>query len=170
MSNERRWRRPSNGLAAFLTHSYKWDPIISSLNEVSACRTDTICINRSSQLAPDFHVRPVLTRESPLPIPQTQSAFHRHAQRNAFRRRGARQESQTVRPSESAAETQPQLQPALLRLGANRSMSYMPARDTCAPTLSARAISGATWTSLSRFSRKRSMATRTESSFDSSSA
>jgi hypothetical protein len=28
-------------------------------------------------------------------------------------------------------------------------------------------ISGATWTSLSRFSRNRSMATRTESSFDS---
>jgi Na+/phosphate symporter len=37
---------------------------------------------------------------------------------NAFRRPDARMQSQIVRPLESIAETQPQLQPALLRLSA----------------------------------------------------
>jgi hypothetical protein len=54
----------------------------------------------------------------PFPIPKTQSASHLHTQRNAFRRRDARQQSRIVRPLKSIAETQPQLQPALLRLSA----------------------------------------------------
>jgi hypothetical protein len=33
--------------------------------------------------------------ESPIQVPQTQSAFHPHAQRNAFRRRGARLQSRS---------------------------------------------------------------------------
>jgi hypothetical protein len=41
------------------------------------------------QAAPNFHARRRLTRESPPPVQQTQSAFHPHAQRNAFRRRNA---------------------------------------------------------------------------------
>src|SRR5215469_5671453 len=32
------------------------------------------------------------TRESPVPVPETQSAFHPRAQRNAFRRRDVRQQ------------------------------------------------------------------------------
>jgi hypothetical protein len=31
-------------------------------------------------------------RESPIPVLQTQSAFHQHAQRNVFRRRDVRQQ------------------------------------------------------------------------------
>ena len=34
-------------------------------------------------------------RESPIRVPKTQSAFHPHAQRNAFRRRDARQQSRS---------------------------------------------------------------------------
>jgi hypothetical protein len=56
--------------------------------------------------------------ESPFPIPQTQSAFHRHAQRNAFPSPRCASAIQIVRPLESTAETHPQLQPALLRLSA----------------------------------------------------
>jgi transcriptional regulator with XRE-family HTH domain len=56
--------------------------------------------------------------ESPIPMPETQSAFHPHAQRNAFRRRRCASAIQIVRPLASTAETQPQLQPVLLRLSA----------------------------------------------------
>jgi hypothetical protein len=55
-------------------------------------------------------------RESLIVAPRTQSAFHPLAQRNAFRRRDVRQQSRSFRPQESIAETQPQLQPGLLRL------------------------------------------------------
>jgi len=55
--------------------------------------------------------------ESPLVVPEAHSAFHPRAQRNASRHRGA-STIQIVRPSESTAETQPKLQPALLRLSA----------------------------------------------------
>ena len=48
----------------------------------------------------------------------TPSAFHPHAQRNAFRRRDARLRSRSFARLESIAETQPQLHPALLRLSA----------------------------------------------------
>src|SRR5215472_12441306 len=41
------------------------------------------------QAAPNFHARRRLTRESQPPVQQSQSAFHPHAQRNAFRRRNA---------------------------------------------------------------------------------
>ena len=37
-------------------------------------------------------------RESPIPLPETPSAFHPHAQRNAFRRRGARQQFRLFAP------------------------------------------------------------------------
>jgi len=50
--------------------------------------------------------------KSPLQVQEKQSTFLRHAQRNAFRRRDARQQSRSI------AETQPQLQPALLRFSA----------------------------------------------------
>ena len=53
---------------------------------------------------------------SQLRVRETRSAFIIRAQRNAFRRRDARQQSKVVRPCVSIAETQPQLQPALLRL------------------------------------------------------
>src|SRR5215468_3549446 len=56
--------------------------------------------------------------KSPVPIPETQSVFHPHAQRNAFRCRGARQQSRLFAPANPKLETQPQLQPALLRLSA----------------------------------------------------
>jgi hypothetical protein len=36
--------------------------------------------------------------KSPFPIPETQSDFHRHAQRNAFHRRGVRQQSRSFAP------------------------------------------------------------------------
>ena len=44
--------------------------------------------------------------ESHLPISQTQPAFHRHAQRNAFRRRGVRRQQRCL-PLELIVETQP---------------------------------------------------------------
>jgi hypothetical protein len=55
---------------------------------------------------------------SPIPIPETRSAFHRLAQRNAFRRRDARLQSRSFASENPRPETQPQLQPALLRLSA----------------------------------------------------
>jgi hypothetical protein len=55
----------------------------------------------------------LLIRESLLQVPQTPSAFHPHAQRNA------------VRPLESIAETRRQLQPALLRLSAITSQYFI---------------------------------------------
>jgi hypothetical protein len=51
-------------------------------------------------------------------VRQTQSTFHPLAQRNAFRCRDVRQQSRSFAGLESIAETQPQLQPALLRLSA----------------------------------------------------
>ena len=57
-------------------------------------------------------------RRSPIRVPQNPSTFHPPAQRNAFRRRDVRQRSTIVRPLKLIAETQPQLQPALLRLSA----------------------------------------------------
>src|SRR5215831_1996722 len=45
------------------------------------------------QAAPNFHARRRLTRESPPPVQQTQSAFHPHGQRNAFRRHDTRRQS-----------------------------------------------------------------------------
>src|SRR5262249_39623086 len=47
---------------------------------------------------------------SPIPVPQKQSAFHLHAQRNAFRRREARH------LHDPRLRRSPQLQPAFLRL------------------------------------------------------
>jgi hypothetical protein len=47
------------------------------------------------------------TLESPIQVPETQSAFHLHAQQNAFRGRGVRQQRRSFAPLESIAETQP---------------------------------------------------------------
>ena len=49
-------------------------------------------------------------REPRIPVLQTPSAFHPHAQHNAFRR-DARQQSRLFAPLESIAETQPKLEP-----------------------------------------------------------
>src|SRR5262245_53108620 len=54
----------------------------------------------------------------PLPFQQTQSVSHPHAQTNRFPSSRCASAIQIVRPSESRADTQPQLQPALLRLSA----------------------------------------------------
>src|SRR5438034_11443633 len=51
------------------------------------------------------------------------SVFHRRAQRNAFRRRDARLQSRLSAPSRSMAETQPQLQPALVSLFAAQTLA-----------------------------------------------
>src|SRR5439155_22824585 len=56
--------------------------------------------------------------ESSSRVRQMPSTFHPHAQRNADLRRDACQETKIVRPLESATETQPHVQPALLRLSA----------------------------------------------------
>src|SRR6266705_4697548 len=53
----------------------------------------------------------------------------RIAERNAFRRRGVRQQSRLVRPSQSKAETQPQLQPRFLRLSAMISQYFTLIKD-----------------------------------------
>jgi hypothetical protein len=54
-----------------------------------AVYADMTCV-ASSQATPNSRVGPRLThvtaRESPVPIPETQSAIHQRAQRNAFRR------------------------------------------------------------------------------------
>jgi hypothetical protein len=52
----------------------------------------------------------------PIRVPKKPSTFHPHVQRNAFRRRDVHLQSRSYRPLVSIAETQPQLQPALLRL------------------------------------------------------
>jgi hypothetical protein len=59
-----------------------------------------------------------MIRESQIAVPQKRLIFHPHAQRNAFRPRDARRQSRSFGALESIAETQPQLQPALLRLSA----------------------------------------------------
>jgi hypothetical protein len=64
------------------------------------------------------------TAESPIQVPETPSAFHSRAQRNAFRRPDLRQQRRSVRPLESIAATQPQLHPALLRLSAMSSQYF----------------------------------------------
>src|SRR5262249_34953474 len=74
---------------------------------------------RTPKVAPTGLVlRRVGPRKSPIQVPQTRSTFHRHAQRNAFHHHDVRQQSRLFSPSESIADTQPQLQPALLRLSA----------------------------------------------------
>jgi hypothetical protein len=50
---------------------------------------------------------------------ETPSVFHPHAQRIAYRRRDARQQSRSFGPWNLIAETQPQLHSALLRLSAD---------------------------------------------------
>ena len=62
-------------------------------------------------------VRSIGGYKLPFPIPETQSAFHPRAQRNAFRRRDARLQSRSFYPI-SIAEIQPKLQPAFLRFSA----------------------------------------------------
>jgi hypothetical protein len=62
-------------------------------------------------------VRSIGGYKPPVPVPKTQSAFHPRAPRTVDCRRGA-SAIQIVRPSGSTADTQPQLQPALLRLAA----------------------------------------------------
>ena len=56
-------------------------------------------------------------RESPIRVPETQSAVHPRTTKRFPSSRCA-SAIQIVRPLESIAETQPQLQPALLRLSA----------------------------------------------------
>src|SRR4029434_7511890 len=60
----------------------------------------------------------VLPHESSIRVPETQLAFHRHAQPNAFHRLGVHQQRTLSGPSRSAVATQPQLQPALFMCGA----------------------------------------------------
>ena len=66
---------------------------------------------RLSACAPNFGTEP------PIPIPETRSALHLHAQRNAFRSH-ARQQSRSFALQDQLLRTQPNLQPALLRLSA----------------------------------------------------
>jgi len=54
------------------------------------------------------------TQNRPLPVPQTQSAFHPLAQRKRFPSSRCASAIQIVRPAESRADTQPQLQLALI--------------------------------------------------------
>jgi hypothetical protein len=75
-------------------------------------------------------VRFTLTKEEglngsdrPILAPETQSAFHPHAQRNAFRRRGVHRQSRSFARAIDA-DTQPQLHPALLRLSAMISQCF----------------------------------------------
>ena len=55
---------------------------------------------RSNPIAAPYYMAPASTRrpEPPIQVPQTQSAFHPHAQRNASRRRDARQRSRSFAP------------------------------------------------------------------------
>jgi hypothetical protein len=62
--------------------------------------------------------------QSPTQVRQTRSTSHPHEQRNAFRRRDARQQSRSFARLESMAETQPKLHPALLRLSAMTSQNF----------------------------------------------
>jgi hypothetical protein len=50
--------------------------------------------------------------DSPLPVPQTQSAFHPHAQRNAFRPRDVRLQSRLFVLRDPQPTDSPQLHPA----------------------------------------------------------
>jgi hypothetical protein len=56
--------------------------------------------------------------ESPIRVPQTQSAFHPRARRNAFRRRDVRQQSRSFAPRNPRLIRSPKLQPRFLRLSA----------------------------------------------------
>src|SRR4029077_1867143 len=64
--------------------------------------------------------------ESPLRVPKARSAFHPHAQGSVGPSPRCASTIQMVRPLESMAETQPKLQPALLRLSAMISQSLTP--------------------------------------------
>ena len=60
-------------------------------------------------------------------------AFRRRAQRKDFRHHRCASAIQIVRPSESKAETQPQLHPALLRLSAIVSQYFIQCASVFAP-------------------------------------
>src|SRR4030095_3458743 len=70
--------------------------------------------------------------ESLIPGPETPSAFHLRGQRKALPHRDA-SSSPLVRPCESIAETQLQLNPALLRLSAMISQCFRPTIDSSHP-------------------------------------
>jgi hypothetical protein len=69
------------------------------------------------------HVKLSATANRRIPILEAPSAFHPHAQGNAFRR-GERSTIQIVRPSESTAETQPQLHPPSLKKDDRRTVHF----------------------------------------------
>src|SRR5262249_41254572 len=62
--------------------------------------------------------------ESPIPVPETPSAFHRPVPQTVFRRPDVRRQSRLFVPPQSTAETQPKLHPALLRLSAMSSQYF----------------------------------------------
>jgi hypothetical protein len=57
-------------------------------------------------------------------VPETQSAFHQLAQRNAFRRRDARQQAKLFAHPNPTLD-QPKVQPAFLRLSAMISQYFI---------------------------------------------
>jgi hypothetical protein len=71
----------------------------------------------------------IMPVESLTQVPETESTFYRLAQRNAFPSPRCASAIQIVLPSESMAETQPQLQPAWLSLSAMISQ-YFTAADS----------------------------------------
>jgi len=81
---------------------------------VLSCRFEPRFYEQSDRLVKSIRDKP----ESPIPVPEMLSAFQPRAQRDAFRRRDVRLQSRSFAPLESIADTQPQLQPASLRLSA----------------------------------------------------
>jgi hypothetical protein len=75
-------------------------------------------VNLSSQAAPNFYVEFGLMRDSPLRVPINAVSFSSARTTKRFPSSRCASAIQIVRPRESTPETQPQLQPALLRLSA----------------------------------------------------
>ena len=75
---------------------------------------------RDKRAAPSVGLNSHCLPVSPLRVPETQSAFHRLAQRNAFRRRDARQQSRSF-----ARWNQSLKRPAILGVGVTRLSSAM---------------------------------------------
>ena len=94
----------ANSSLGFYTKRVKQDRVIvimptfhSARRRLPRCREVSTDIRLASSPEPQYLVRVVNSQrlELPIRVPETRSAFHPHAQRNAFRRRDVRQQSRS---------------------------------------------------------------------------
>jgi hypothetical protein len=107
---------PSGSTRLTVTFLYSLPSVVLKSSASAIDAKQTIKMTNIALISQWNFYRMKPAESKPIRVPQTRSAFHPHAQRNAFRPPRCASAIQIVRPLESIAETQPQLQPALLRL------------------------------------------------------